>query len=301
MGELCPHCRIEFDSFYLNPINGRFRLANLKFRYEEKDYTELDWKAHEISGDISIYKLLFLGDIYLGKILVSETEVRLFDGDGTPSQNQIHNPSPSFFFVLKGLEVKNAKFIYTNQIQGHLSVLTIPYVSATLGELGNTPELKFKSVEAIGRGSVEKSGEVVMKINTYVFDRPPLYVDIDIESTAHDLSDLTPFFKAYAGISLKGFMRQGQARVQLRADHVKTWIRSKFENFDVTLNKMYDRSQAQSFFLNLGSAILFETKNTNKKKADQIRSIEATQNKGESVPAFILRSLKEAAIKVVKA
>jgi hypothetical protein len=296
----CKYCKLEIGDVDLNPFTGTFSLKDMKFRYEAKGFNEIDWDADKISGEISLLKLIS-GNLILGEITIGTTNIVYFDGDAPkPKEEKESDEGKEKLFSLNELEIKQASFTYIRKLKNTRATLKIPRISAKIGRLGNTPELKSKSVEATGNGQIEKSGEVWVKVNSPIFERP-LKIDVDIAAKNHDLSDLTPFFKENAGVSLKGILIEGTGKVALRDRTVATSVYSKFKNFDAKFNKMYDRSEVAAFFMNLGKEILFEEKNTDKNKGKQIRSVELTREKDEPIVGFILRSLKEAAIKIVSA
>lgn len=309
--ENCPECSLEISSSTFNPLTGVFSLGEISFRYIQKASIELSAKIQNAEGELSCLDLL-RGNISLSSVVIEKPEVVLVDIGGTTEEAGADSVSAStdksqekleskegLRFSVSYMQIKQGAFSYVNKDKGIESRLNMGPISGSMEGLGNTKEFKENTAFSRLVGRIENSGEVVLAVHSKVFERP-LQVSVDVQAKEQNLSDLNNFFNKFAGLSLEGALIEGTSQVRLVDKSIKASVFARFEKFNVEFSKTRERNAVSSFFMNLAEAVIYDNQNLDKNKAAQIKHVEINRKNDESLVGFILRSMKEAALKVAK-
>jgi uncharacterized protein involved in outer membrane biogenesis len=290
-----PNARFEMGDVAMSALSpGKFSFGAIKFVSSKKGIPELEVEIERLSVDLDVLPLL-KGDVRIGALIIEKPKVIFRDGDAKPKEEkESSHKNRSLNFDLRGASISDGEFTYVRMTHGTVATLNVHNIQAESGPLGRT---LGNQVELKARGRIEKSGTVDLKIGMPLFETPlKVYVAIDVDD--QNLADLTPFFKENAGVELHGKMLEGRGTAKLEGRSLSAEVWAKYKDFDLKLHKMYDRSEAAAFFMNLGTAIATAEKNTGKPAKDQQRGVNIQREAGEPVVGFILRGLKEAALRV---
>lgn len=299
--ESCATCALEIGNLHLRLLDpGEVHLTDVHLTTGTKGAFEVDARIESIVLKINPREL-FNHQLEFERVIIEKPTVRLTDGDVHPAPDKPDDsPAAEWTFALNTTEVHFGTLDYTRNHVGTHAHIHVHDVQIKLGQLGNRPPLSEQTVEGTGQAQVEKSGEVWLKVSTTPFKKP-LFIDLTLDVKKQNLADLTPFFKANAGVNLEGILRTGHAQVSVRGSSLKATLAADYQDLKITLEKMYDRNELTAFFMNLGTAVTMSKKNVDKPKEDKLRDVELSREGSESIVGFILRGLKEAALKVAQA
>lgn len=296
----CRTCQLEigrttFSVFFPTKLS----LHRVHLTGGEKGATEVDAVAERIEAEVSVIPLI-LGRIHFDAIRVVRPNVIVTDGDGhsPPSPPKaIDDEKPLFDFLIQETLIDEGNFAYVRNYRGTHAVLRIGRINGGIGALGTVRELREASAKAQVFARVENSGEVEVLISTFLFSAP-LRVAVEVRVKDQNLGDLSNFFGENDGVFLKGRLIKGRAQVAVRERRLTSEVWAKYEDLDVKLRKTQDRSAFAAFIANLGEALTVNSRNVGKREEDQIREVTLDREEKESLVSFILRGMKEAALKV---
>lgn len=297
--EACRRCTLKISSATFNPLTKFFSLGLIEFSYLEKSSMELKADIENIQGEFS-YMDLIRGRLNIHALVLDKPKVVLTNMYFSDKQ-ETSSPAKkeSFKFMLPEVKVKDGSFSYIHKTKTSVARLNTSQISGHMEGLGNTDEYLEKSATCRLNGRVEKSGAVVLSVRSKVFKRP-LEVDVDLKVKDQKLADLNTFFFDFEGFKLKGQLLEGHGQSHLRDIKIKTEVFARFENFDAEFSKTAERGPGGTFIMNLAKAIMYDSQNLDKSKRKQAKVVELQQEPNEALVGFILRSLKDAALKVAE-
>ncbi len=288
-----PHAHFVLGEVSASPLSpGRIVFQKIEYRSSKKGVPELEVAIEALEVDLDLLPLL-RGEIRISSVRAEKPVVLFRDGDAKPRASR-SGGKRELGFDLRSAEINDGTFQYVRMTQGTVATLNVSNIQARGGPVGRS---LGNVVDLEARGRIEKSGEVFVKVRTPLFE-DPVKVDVDVRVQEQNLADLTPFFKKNAGVELHGQMLKGHGNAQVEGQSLKAVVTAEYKDFDLKLHKMHDRSEAAAFFTNLGLAIAAREKNVGKDKEDRTRGVTLKRDPGEPVVGFILRGLKEAALRV---
>ena len=298
----CPACAFDMDDLTMSAFKpGRILARGVKFASSTSGVPVFEVEAEEVRVDLSL-KALITGEVKISSVRIEKPQVVFRDAEsgGDKKKRPPRERRKPKEFEVGGVEIRDGKFRYERLVKGTHAKLNIHKIDVDGERFGTTPELIEKPIEARAQLQIEKSGDIELRVKTNPWAKP-LKVSVDIHVKNQNLDDLTPFFKENAGVSLQGTMLEGRGKAEMNGDKLGCYVWAEYKDFDLKLSQMHDRDPVTAFFMSLGSAVVMNEKNLEKHKTDQTRGVNTTREEGEPIVGFILRGLKEAAIKVSKA
>jgi hypothetical protein len=293
----CETCHLEIqnvDDSIFNP--GHLILHDLHFTSGEKGSSEVDAKAESITIDFSPTSLLSK-KILIYKITSEKLTLLYVNGDRPSKKSSTENDDATYFFQIDESELHYGEFKYIRNHQGTSATLHLHDIEIHLDKLGNTEELKQVLAKAKICQRIENSGETKVQIAALIFKRP-LDLDVAMQMSEQNLNDLTPFFKKNAGVNLEGILTKGHAEVSVRGAQLHALVQIQYDGLKIKVDPNYDRSPTAAFFTNLATAVGVQKKNLDANPSEQIQPVDLTREAGETLVSFILRGIKEGALKV---
>lgn len=292
VNEGCKHCNLKIATMTILPAAVvQIELNDVRFKYTPNDhvYATID-KIRLSIPFTTFYKTPYIID----DIEFINPNVLYTDGDKKTTSTIEKTKLP--LFILHRSSIKNGKFEYVRNTKGTSASFNIYIIDATLSKLGNTPELIKEATQLVANGRVENSGETHLNVTTFLWNENA-FVTTVLKVKDQNLEDLNFFLKANAGVNLHGKMLQGTATLEVREQNLITNLMATYQGFKIDFDPMYDRNEFTTFFMNLGSSII--TKSQNKAKGDpKDEYVQLTREPNEPIVGFMLRGLKEAAIKL---
>jgi hypothetical protein len=295
--EGCASCRIEVGSVsfeFFSPSRIRIRDVRLKQGYEGS--SELLIRLDSVFVDIDLARST-RDRVFLSAIEIARPDVFLVDGDASSPKSNDEATHRGIEFSVEKTTLTDGSFTYRRDTKGTSATLHLAKIQGELSPFGSLPELKEQFVEAHLRAQIEGSGETEIDL------RVPMQggqdnVDLSLYLRDQDLAVTTAFFNPNAGVELKGTIVKARGRVRVRDQELTASAWVIYHGLELKLNAMYDRSRTKAFFLNLGADLAMKEEDLDLDKKDQTEDLHAKREPGERIVGFVLRGLKEAAIKV---
>lgn len=294
----CEKCRLKIGDLDVPLFQpGDLTFHNLDFSFGDEGATQVFAKAALLDVHISLRSLL-KHHIYLRNLMITHFDVTVIDGDkhSPPPEGGKEKPSePSdFTFSIAPLRYLNGSFQYVRNHEGTTATLHVQDINGTLTAVDPKSD---HIIKAHLTARYERSGHAELEILTNPFIKP-LQVDVKLAVNDQDLNDLTLFFEPNAGVQIHGKINEGLGLVSVIGDELKAtdWI--VYQDLDAKVLKGKEYSGFVAFFENLGLGLAMQSSNVELEKDQQTKSVELKKEGGESLISFILRGLKEAAMKV---
>lgn len=297
--DACASCKLSIGDIQLSLFTiGGIEFKDIKFSSGKKGGQEIQASVRKIVVRHEVISLL-RRQIRVGYLGIVDPKVTFTDGEARAKAVSGNVEMPAFDeFAIYDTRISGGEFTYVRNVKNTNAALRIKDLHIDAGPLGNVPELKDETANFKTTSQIEGSGRVALDISVKVFSKP-LFIDTVLDVKDQDLEGLSRFFKPNAGVDLKGLLVNGQATTKLRGNHLNATVRARYKDFSLRLDKMYDRSEIQAFFTNLGAALAMQDKNTDESKSEQTRAVELDRQPNESIVSFILRGLKEASLEIV--
>lgn len=294
--ENCPFCQFHLGDLSLSLlVPGRIVFYDIDFSYGDPAATQTTAKIGETRFQLSLPELL-QHRLHFENVMLENFSVTVTDGDQKSPTVSVTaaEPKPDYEIYVDPVQFSNGTFQYIRNHDGTTAVVHVNEIDAQLSTLSPGAN---EFLRAVATARYENSGHCELQISTNPFKKP-LDVHIKLAVKDQDLSDLSLFFDPNAGVEMKGKIIDGVGEVFLSGDRLKAtdWI--VYEGLEAKVKKRSDRSGFSAFFQNLGMDLSMQLKNTELERSAQTKSVELSQENDESIVSFVLRGLKEAAMKV---
>lgn len=291
----CATCKLTIDTLTLSPTLRSVKLRDIKLQAGDPNATAVYAKIQTIDIRYSLKQLL-QKKIALQKVLIQNPNIEVVEGDlrTPPSQKQSQRGN----FSSEEVQITDGLFSYERIYTDRKAKLHVHDIQVKVGRGGNTEELLERKIQAQAKGRLEKSGSFVLTLETAPFSNT-LDLRVNLKLQEQNLADVTPFFKASDGVELQGMLYFFDGNVHIREKHLQGSVLAQYKNLDIKLLKTKKRSEMASFFSNLLKSITLSKSDLDKKRKDQIRSVTLQRTSEETIIQFILRGLRDAALKVV--
>lgn len=290
----CASCELEVDkvAFELfSPLQATLSGVKVKVGYDGG--SEAIFRIDKIEFDLS-YSKSSRRKIVVDFVRIVQPVVTFADGDAVSKKsNRKGEPGPDV--IVEKVEIQNGEFTYIRETKGTSAVLHLHEINGELGPLDSSRE---EPAKAHLKTRLEKSGSVEIDILARL--KGPTRVDVSVYIRDQNLADTNPFFKPNAGVTLTGIMEKASGRVRVRDQTAKASVWAVYHGLSLELSPMHDRSPIVAFFTNLGAELAMTDDTTDLDKKNQTQVVEVHREKGERIIGYVLRSLKEAAIKVAR-
>jgi hypothetical protein len=300
----CAPCELKIGSLGLNLFSpGDFTFKNVRFSIGEKDVLEVKASAKAIFFHISIHQL-FNRRLWMRGLDIERPDVEVIDGDKKTAKKPDDVPAKILDFVLLPSKFHNGEFKYTRNHMGTAATVQVHEINGGITRL--QPRMK-ELAQVHLRARYETTGRAILNVQMNPFLSPPkIIVQLNVEN--QDLQDLSRFLKPNAGVDLKGVMLKAQAVIDVENDvHERATVSVEYKDLKIDVQKEYDRTGLEAFFSTLGTDLSMNKENVGAPAEVQAKQLylerEDKEDKSgkESIIHFILRGMKEGAMKVASA
>ncbi len=297
----CHHCTLEIQAIHINLFGPTVSLHEVKFSARVGDATMLSAHIPYVVADMYplplLKKKLHLGPIKLINPAVSVLEREQPPPAPSPKPEKKGETSRVTTVEFAGVDVVDGDFTYVHEKEAVPAAVRVHKIDLSLDRLGNTAELIEQRARWSATGILEHSGKFTLTVAPVLFSEMP-NVDVELKISGLELFDLNEFFMHEDGIGLKGTLLHGESHVDVRNLQAHSVATAKFENLKFELNPTKKRSFIESFFTGLVAGVKMGSHNLYDTLEERTQTIEAKRNPEESLLAFILRAMKEAALKI---
>jgi hypothetical protein len=296
--ESCGSCTLSLDRVHLSVMPFSVILEGVRLAGGDPKTTRVDAEAERIVA-LSTLRSLVSGKLRFEGIQIHAPYVVVTEGD-LPLPPPGPEEGTRTIYVINGMQVVNGRFTYIRVFgvgkEARKAILHVKDIQGNVGKLGNTPQLRGQTVRGHAKGRLENSGEFLLTVETVLFSKV-LQVDVDLRMAEQNLADMS-FFQISDGISLAGKLNKGQSSTKIRGEKLTGWVQAQYRGLDVQFEKTKSRGEISTFVDNLVRSIKLHSSTVGKKPADRIRSVQLQREERETLLHFILRGMKDAALKV---
>ena len=292
--EACASCEIEIGhvSFaLLSPLDVGVHGLKLKVGYAGGSEAIMRVDEIEVIGSFSKSSR---AKIVIEKIRIIDPVISFGDGDAVTNKKR-HKAEPGPIVVVENIEIIKGEFTYIRGTKGTSATLHLHDINGSLGPIESTGD---EIAKAHLKNRIENSGSIEIDIAAKL--KGPDHVDVSVAMREQNLADTNAFFKPNAGVTLTGILEKGRGRVRVRDQQAQASVWAVYHGLSLELSPMYDRSALMAFLTNLGAELVMADDDTDLDKKDQMQIVDVPREKDERIIGYVLRSLKEAAIKVAR-
>jgi hypothetical protein len=297
--ESCGSCTLSLDRVRLSVLPLSVILEGVRLSGGDPKTTKVDAEVERIVARSSFRNLIFRSLHFKG-IQIQAPNVVVTEGD-LPVPPSGPEEGTRRVWVIEGIEVAAGSFTYIRVFgsgkEVRRAIFHVKDIQASVGELGTTPQLRDRMARGQAKGRLESSGGFLLTVEAAPFSKV-LKVDVDLQMTEQNLADMSPFFQTTDGIRLAGKLHKGRSLVKVREKKLTGWVQVEYDGLDVQYKETKSRGKISALFSNLVNSIKLHRSTVGKKPADQTRDTELIREPREALIHFILRGMKEGALKV---
>ncbi|MGE3262107.1 MAG: hypothetical protein AB7K68_10035 [Bacteriovoracia bacterium] len=284
--EACPSCKINWGSFSFGLRGVSFR--DLEFESPPRQITRYSAKVRRLDIVVN-WRQAKKKLLDLRSVAVDGADIKVMEIEG-------HNPpgpGPQALFAIRGITFSDSTFTYEIREKGKFGRVRLDKIQASISALGTFPELKDQPVVGKAKARLEQSGQVDLEVEAPLFrDIPKVLVKLSLADQR--LPELNEYFTPIDGVELSGRVIQGNASAEVDGKLLSAWADIRYEKFDVRFLRTKQRGGLKAFLSNIVADLKLDPK---KVTADS-KSVGIHRRPLESMVSFVLRGLKEAALKV---
>lgn len=308
--KLCASCKLKVKSLDIDLLFLRVSLGRVEFSGGRRVATLLESRAEKIDLDfrfpfsglknLSIKKI----DIETPEFVVTEGDETLGPAKSTPTEMEL---------IIENIFISDASFTYVRERNGYQAPVHIKEIEGAIRDIHFGKKISPESAEksdaakkikgeenwasARFAAKLEDSGDVQLKIKTLSLSEP-LDIQIELKVENQSLAQLNPYFVTHEGVVLKGILLNGFGTTLVKGRQASSTVEAKYKNLDFQFNKNDKRSAATAFFSNLIKTLKLDEASTDENRKDRTKTVSIQREEQETLVSFILRSLKESALKV---
>ncbi len=285
----CESCEFSSETIQVKFMPSRIVFKNVHFRAGNAKDTLIEAQVEKIVASFSV-RALTNQLLKLKQIEIQSPVVVVTEGDArTPVSPPDESPSEWDLEIDQTL-LQDAHFTYKREHIGKVGIIQVSYINGEITEMGSTPERRNQPVTAHVRAKLENSGKFDLTVTPLLFSKST-HVDVILDMKNLNLSEINRYFTPNDGIQLKGVLARGVAKVAVRGPMIQSEVHAKYRGLSLTFKKTFERSRLSATISNLFAGI--------KSAKDRKRAARINRELQEPLVGFVLRGMKEAAIKVV--
>lgn len=295
VNQSCGHCEFKIGSLEFGLFPPRAILGGVSYREGDRRDSLLGAQARLAVVPLPLSNLK-PGPWRIGLIILQDVNVTLEESsEKFPKPPSAPKKDERFEFA--GVLVRNAEFIYRNFTPAGPAVIQVHDISASAGPFCIAENCKNQAIDAHADARLENSGKVDLTVSAAFFADSP-HVDVDLKLAGQDLKDVDPYFSVSDGIQLEGKLISARGVVKVRGTRGEGDALVNFANLGVHCRADRHRSGLLAFFENLGAKVKLKSANFTDPRSAKEHQVVTERHSGESVVSLILRTLKEAALRV---
>ncbi len=294
LAEACASCRLEISSLNLSLWHQEISAVKIWFYSGDPEITAGEAKVERIDLFFSLPALLHK-KILLTKIILNSPDVLITEGDGKSQMHEHKHGSTAWGLSGLTTEIFRGKFTYNRTYPPRMASIHVKDIEGTVEAWDSRDPAK--NTEAAVTGILEHTGRFELTIKAPIFNETT-QAEVDLKFKELNLVDINPFFEASEGILLAGSLYEGHANVKVMDRRLDAWVSARYLGLDIHFQKTAQRGILTAFFSNLIESLKVNTANIKQDAANQVRGVSLQRNSRESLVSFILRGMKDAALRV---
>ena len=291
----CGHCELQIGSLDFGLFPPRAIVGGITYREGDPRDSLLVAQAKVVEVPVPLSNLRS-GPWRIGVIDVKGASVLLEEGDS-------HFPKPPTApgkeqgFDFYGLALHHAEFTYRKNTPAGPALIRVHEIDAHAGPFGTGEKSKDLPVDATADARLEGSGKVSLSVSAAFFADSPS-CEVDLRLTGQNLSEMNAYFGVADGVLLSGRLIDSRGIAKIQGKRGEGDVTVTFEKLGVHFRADRHRGGLLAFFENLGAKVKVKGGNFADPRSAKERQVVTERHAGESVVSMILRTLKEAALRV---
>ncbi len=295
----CGHCSLLVDSVVVQIFRPGFSLKGVRFSANVGGNTTLSANISELT--MQMYFLgLFEKKLHLGPIVVRDPVVNVVERDLANHRETQGGKADSALVVsleVDGILMHGGDFTYVHEVGSKQGAVRVHEIELQIQRFGTIAELRKKKFYGHALGRLEKSGRFELNASADFFSAEP-DVDVELFLKGQNLSDLNHYFDPADGVKLEGKLLEGHALVSIDGTVANSKAVATYENLAFTAQQEGDRSALGAFLINFFGGLAMGSHNLYDTAAEKMQTATLQREPGQTVLAFILQSMKAAALKI---
>lgn len=293
----CEPCELTIESAGLGFSPPALRLSGIRFRQgdprdsaviAEVDSAVIPVPLNNLSG----------APWLLGTIRLSGLHVTVHEGDLSLKKKE-RPPSEGKPLELKvaGITVSEGAFTYRKDSPAGSGFIRLTEIAADIGPFGTYGDWLQKPLTGEAVATLERSGRVDLKVASRL-DKEGPFVDVSLSVKALKLREMNAYFRPEEGVSLGGHLVDAEGKVKVRDRSADGLVVARYEGLELEFHANRHRGALEALFTNLGAAVKVNKGNSGEPRRERIEAVVTRRHERETVVSFILRTLKEAMLRV---
>lgn len=298
VAEACEPCELRIEQARIGISPPRVELSGLSLRQGDPRDSAVQAEADSVTVPVPLYNLG--GSPWLlGLVRVENLRVLLHEGDLTLKKTE--KPAEAggrpFDFECGGIAVSGASFTYRKDSPAGAAYLRFTQVVADIGPFGNFGAWVHKPLKGLATAQLEGSGSVRLEAETRLDEEGP-WVDVKLRVRGQKLREVNGYFRPEEGVRLSGLLLDSDATVKVRGSRAEGSVMARYEGLEVFFHENRHRGALSALLNNLGALVKVNKGNSGEPRSERERAVVTKRHAKESVVSFILRTLKEAVLRV---
>ncbi len=293
----CADCSLSIGKTVLSALPPRIEFEEVKFETGSRKLTHFSVDAHYVRATVSVLPLL-RKKVRIRDVHIARPRVLIVNGPGRepPAKAKANEPDESDWELLN-IEIVDGFFQFQKLVGRKGALLRIHGIQAEVDRFGNSARSRTEPWKGVARGLLENSGKFVLSVAARPLDEIPI-ADVDLDIHNQVLSELNPYFATAEGVRLNGVLLDAVGQAALRGKTLKATVNAKYRGLDIDVQPDPTRNALVAAIATFIASIQLDQENYDSPPELRVKSAEIRQKKNESVIAFVLRGLKDAALKV---
>ncbi|MGZ3654785.1 MAG: hypothetical protein ACXVB9_01930 [Bdellovibrionota bacterium] len=295
MSAACPSCGLRLEGLSISLAPPAVVLTGVQFHTGDPRDSAVHISVERLNVPVPLANLRE-GPWKLGVVTVDGAKVLVHEGDALfPSAPA--SGAAGKGFEAAGLLVRSAEFTYRKDSPAGAAYIRVHEVNADAGPFGTSALLHDQQLIGHADARLEKSGAVTLGVAAAFFAASP-NVKVDLALDGQNLSDVNPYFEVEEGVTLNGRVLRSHSLVSLQDTAAKGDVEVAYEGLKLKFHSNRHRGGLSALLDNLGVTIKVKGENSGDIRSKREREVETRRHPRESVVSFILRTMREAAMRV---
>ncbi len=284
----CNSCEFTTEEIDLGLFPTRVVLDDVHFVGGDRKSTLIDSHIERLIFTIST-RMLLNHVLKIKQLAVIKPNVIVTEGDQKGDHSPKNESKSAWDLEIDHINIDGGYFTYHRKHLEKTGTLQISDINGSVGEISSKEEKRDQPVIAKVTAILEQSGKIDLKISPNLFSKE-IHVDVLLGLSKLNLAEINRYFEPDDGIKLKGVITQSEAKVSVRGKSLHSEVMVDYYGLGIKFSKTSDRSSLTAIITNLLAGV--------KPMKDRGRTANVNRNPDEPLVGFILRGMKEAALKV---
>jgi hypothetical protein len=295
VNESCTHCELQIGSLDLGLFPPRAILGGVTYREGDPRDSLLVAQAKVTVVPLPLSNLR-KGPWRVGMIRVEGANVLVEEGSKSLPKPP-PSPGKNTEILFAGASILHAEFTYHYNAPSGPALIRVHEIDAHGGPFGTGESSKDVAIDATADARLEGSGKVSLSVSAAFFADTPT-CDVDLRLTGQNLAEMNSYFGVADGVELSGKLLDARGIAKIRGKRGEGDVTASFTGLGVHFRPNRKRGGLLAFFENLGAKVKVKGANFSDPRSAKERQVVTTRHERETVVSMVLRTLKEAALRV---